>query len=117
VQTDPHLSDRTRSLLTKFQTRSIVLFPLITSNQWYGMLTVHFGSPKILRPEDLGYFEKVVNQAAAAIYNFLLLEAETKAVEKRKRQMNSGQVPCRNLARAAYPTDFNQGFRHNPAGG
>jgi two-component system sensor histidine kinase KdpD len=32
-----------------------------------------------MQPEDINYFEKVVNQAAAAIYNFHLLEAETRA--------------------------------------
>ena len=95
IQTDPHISDHTRSLLTKLQTRSLVLFPLITSNQWYGMLTIHFSIPKLLRPEDFSYFEKVVNQAAAAIYNLLLLEAETKARQEAER---ANQVKVKFLA-------------------
>jgi len=95
TQTDPHVSDHTRSLLTKLQTRSLVLFPLITSNQWYGMLTIHFSTPKLLRPEDFSYFEKVVNQAAAAVYSFLLLEAETRARQEAER---ANQVKVKFLA-------------------
>ncbi len=95
IRTDPRVSDHTRSLLTKLQTRSFVLFPLITSNQWYGMLTIHFSTPKLLRPEDFSYFEKVVNQAAAAIYNFLLLEAETRA---RQEAEGANQVKVKFLA-------------------
>jgi len=87
--------DNTRSLLTKLQTRSFVLFPLITSNQWYGMLTIHFSTPKLLRPEDFSYFEKVVNQAAAAVYSFLLLEAETRARQEAER---ANQVKVKFLA-------------------
>lgn len=95
IQTDPHIADHTRSLLTKLQTRGLLLFPLITGNQWYGMLTIHFGTPKLLRPEDLNYFEKVVNQAAAAVYNFLLLKAETKARQEAER---ANQVKVKFLA-------------------
>ncbi len=95
IQTDPRLSDHIQSLLTKLQTRSLGLFPLITSNLWYGMLTIHFSTPKLLRPEDFSYFEKVVNQAAAAIYNFLLLKAETKARQEAER---ANQVKVKFLA-------------------
>ena len=79
VLTDPRLSENDRDWLASIKTRSILLFPLITSDQWYGMFNVHYHFPTQMQLEDINYFEKVVNQAAAAIYNFHLLGAETRA--------------------------------------
>ncbi len=79
VLADPRLSGNDRDWLSAIKTRSVLLFPLITSDQWYGMFNVHYRFPTQMQLEDINYFEKVVNQAAAAIYNFHLLEAETRA--------------------------------------
>jgi len=95
VQTDPRLFEGARNWLARFETRSLLLFPLITSNQWYGMLTIHFRLPKSMSAEEIDYFEKVVNQAAAAIYNFHLLEAETRA---RKEAEKANELKLRFLA-------------------
>jgi PAS domain S-box-containing protein len=85
AQTDSRLSEDARTWLARTDTRSLLLFPLVTSGQWYGVLTVHFPLLSRMETEDREYYEKVVNQAAAAIYNFHLLEAETLARKEAER--------------------------------
>ena len=95
VRTDPRLTANARDWLTTIKTHSVLLFPLITSNLWYGMFNVHFRLPTQMQLEDIDYFEKVVNQAAAAIYNFHLLEAETRA---RKEAEEANELKLKFLA-------------------
>lgn len=95
VQTDPRLSEVARAWLVRLKTRGLLVFPLIASNQWYGMLTIHFKFPKAMSLEEIDYFEKVVNQAAAAIYNFHLLESETRA---RKEAEEANRLKLKFLA-------------------
>ena len=42
VQTDPRLTEDARSWLAQANTRSLLLFPLVTSSQWYGVLNAHY---------------------------------------------------------------------------
>jgi two-component system sensor histidine kinase KdpD len=58
-------------------------------------LNIHFTVPSWMMTEDREYYEKVVNQAAAAIYNFHLLEAETLA---RKEAERANEAKFRFLA-------------------
>jgi PAS domain S-box-containing protein len=95
AQTDTRLSEDARTWLARINTRSLLLFPLVTSGQWYGMLNIHFPVPGEMETADREYYEKVVNQAAAAIYNFHLLEAETLA---RKEAERANEVKFRFLA-------------------
>jgi two-component system, sensor histidine kinase and response regulator len=95
IAKDERISEQTRSWLWRLETQSVLLFPLITSNEWYGMLVLHFRARLHLGSDEINYVEKVINQAAAAIYNFYLLEAETRA---RKEAEEANEVKLRFLA-------------------
>lgn len=95
VQADPRWTTDGRDWLAQTNTRSLLLFPLVTSSQWHGVLNIHFTVPIRMETGDREYYEKVVNQAAAAIYNFHLLEAETLA---RKEAEKANEVKFRFLA-------------------
>ncbi|MBC7810639.1 MAG: GAF domain-containing protein [Burkholderiales bacterium] len=69
----------TRSQLAQFGTRSFITFPLVAGGKWYGMLQLHFPQRHSLTEEDIRYIRGLVDQAAVAIDNIRLLEAEAKA--------------------------------------
>jgi PAS domain S-box-containing protein len=79
IETDPHVNAKARAWYRQLKTRSVALFPLVAAGQWYGMLSLHSESPGQLNAEDLRHMRALADQAAVAIYNIRLLEAEAKA--------------------------------------
>lgn len=99
IAQEPRLDDAARTWLSDQETRSLLLFPLITSNEWYGMLVVHLRVNSRLDPNEMNYIEKVINQAAAAIYNFHLLDVETRA---RREAEDANNTKLRFLAMVSH---------------
>lgn len=79
IETDSRVNAKARAWYRQLKTRSVALFPLVAAGQWYGMLSLHSESPGQLNPEDLRHMRALADQAAVAIYNIRLLEAEAKA--------------------------------------
>ncbi|MCL5995071.1 MAG: ATP-binding protein, partial [Chloroflexi bacterium] len=85
VETDRHLSQQARRHLTKMSSRSVIIFPLIAGGKWYGMISFHFAQRHPIDHEDIPHMRGLVDQAAAAIYNQRLLEAEATARQEAER--------------------------------
>jgi two-component system sensor histidine kinase KdpD len=79
VQTHPEVNEKARALFAQLHTRSVILFPLVASGQWYGMLSLHAETPGLVGDEDVRHMRGLADQAAVAIYNIRLLEAEARA--------------------------------------
>ncbi|HEY3341682.1 MAG TPA: ATP-binding protein [Anaerolineae bacterium] len=93
--TEPGLLDRAREILTQFGGRSFVLFPLNASGELYGLLVFHFSSPESVGAEDVRHVEGLVDQAAVAIRNIRLFEAEAHA---RREAEHANEMRLRFLA-------------------
>jgi two-component system sensor histidine kinase KdpD len=85
IQADPRISPDFAALLLQIHLRSLVLFPLVASAQWYGLVMFAFPEPTGLSKEDLRHMRGLVDEAAVAIHNTLLLEAEAAARREAER--------------------------------
>lgn len=81
-RTDKRIADSVRKMLAQRKVRSAILFPLITGGKWYGMLVLYFSDPNKWNEQDDEHIHGLVDQAAIAIDNIRLLEAEAKARAK-----------------------------------
>ncbi len=77
--TDERLMPTTRRMLADQGTHSLILFPLVASDTWFGMLNLHFPSRWDPSEATLLYLRGLVGQVAVALHNMLLLKAEAKA--------------------------------------
>ncbi len=60
-------------------TKSLIILPLIASGEWFGLLSLHFSTPRMPVMEDLRHVRGLVDETAIAIKNIRLLEAESQA--------------------------------------
>lgn len=79
IRSDARIDMIGRHRLLEIGVGSSVVFPLVASGERYGLLSLHFGPIGALNAEDVRYLRGLVDQAAVAIHNFRLLEAEAKA--------------------------------------
>jgi signal transduction histidine kinase len=79
VAQDTSLSEAARAQLLSQRMRSYVLFPLVASGLWYGVLVFYFREPQAFTKPELTHVRELVNQAAAVISNIRLWEAEVSA--------------------------------------
>lgn len=79
VRLAPALPERVRQRFEILKTRSLIVFPLIAGDQWYGALSLHFNVRRAVAVEDLRHLRGLVDQTAIAIDNIRLLAAEAKA--------------------------------------
>jgi two-component system sensor histidine kinase KdpD len=79
IRSDSRLPEAVRTRLMELKVSSIVIFPLIAVGNWYGLLSLHFEQARMLNNEDIRHLRGVVDEAANAIYNFRLLQAEAAA--------------------------------------
>ncbi len=79
VRANRVLTKRTRQRFENLKTRSLIIFPLIAGDEWYGALALHFRSRRAIVMEDLRHLRGLVNQAAIAINTIRSLAAEAQA--------------------------------------
>jgi PAS domain S-box-containing protein len=79
IASDPRIAEAQRQNFFDLGMASAVIFPLIASGEKYGMLWLYFAQVGELNMDDVHYLRGLVDQAATAIYNFRLLEAEARA--------------------------------------
>ncbi|HSD83482.1 MAG TPA: GAF domain-containing protein, partial [Anaerolineae bacterium] len=95
IRNDARISEVMRQRLLKVHTASSLLFPLIASGEWYGMLSIHFRFVDLVNTEDILHLRGLVDEAAMAIYNFQLLENEAHA---RREAEHANNLKLRFLA-------------------
>jgi two-component system sensor histidine kinase KdpD len=79
VGTDPRLNSLDRELLADLHAHSLAQFPLIAGGLWFGVFVIHWDTAHTISEEDVRHIRGLVDQAAAAINNILLLRAEAAA--------------------------------------
>lgn len=85
VLTEPGLPARAREVLSQLGGHSFALFPLNAGGELYGLLAFQFASPDSVGAEDMRHVEGLVDQAAVAIRNIRLFEAEANARREAER--------------------------------
>lgn len=92
------LPPNSRAYVDMFKPESLILFPLIASGQWYGILAVYYDSSD-LSEQTLSHLQGIVDQAAAAIHNMRLLHRESVA---RREAEKAGEMKMRLLATVSH---------------
>jgi PAS domain S-box-containing protein len=85
VKHDARITPERRRMLASQGTNSIACFPLIANGDLYGTLLFHFKTLHALSNEEMDYAQGLVGQAAVAIHNMRLLEAEGSARQQAER--------------------------------
>jgi two-component system sensor histidine kinase KdpD len=79
IRASAAMSARVRERFEVLKTRSLIIFPLIAGDEWYGALSLHFRVRHAIAMEDLRHLRGLVDQAAIAISTLRSLAAEAKA--------------------------------------
>jgi PAS domain S-box-containing protein len=79
IRASAALSERVRQRFEVLKTRSLIIFPLIAGDEWYGALSLHFQERQAVAVEDLRHLRGLVDQTAIAISTLRSLAAEAKA--------------------------------------
>jgi two-component system sensor histidine kinase KdpD len=79
VERDASLSESARAQLRAQRMSSYALFPLVVDGVWFGVLVFYFTKPGAITVPELVHVQELVDQAAVAIDNKRLLEAEVRA--------------------------------------
>jgi signal transduction histidine kinase len=95
ILADPAISPLAMDVLTRFNTRSMILFPLIASGNWFGVLAIHSQQPAELTETDARHLHGLVDQASVALYSILVLKAEAQA---RRRAEEADELKLKFLA-------------------
>jgi PAS domain S-box-containing protein len=85
VATSTTLPPEVRDYLVRMKASTFAMLPLIAHGEWFGLLSFHFPEPYMIRLEDVRYIQGLVDQAAVAVYNTRLLEAEAAARREAER--------------------------------
>lgn len=85
VSNDARIAPERYRLLAIQGTKSLAIFPLIANGELYGSLLLHFPTLNALSNEDMDYAQGLVGQAAVALHNMRLLEAEATARQQAER--------------------------------
>ena len=83
--TEPGLPAVAREILAQLGGRSFALFPLNAGGELYGLLAFQFAMPDSVGADDVRHVEGLVDQAAVAIRNIRLFEAEAHARREAER--------------------------------
>ncbi|MCL5999429.1 MAG: ATP-binding protein [Chloroflexi bacterium] len=81
----PGLPARLRQYLDDMGSRCFATLPLVAGGAWYGLLALHCRQPHQISETNIRHIQGLVDQAAAAMHNALLLEAEAKARQEAER--------------------------------
>jgi signal transduction histidine kinase len=79
MQSQSRLSETALKRFADLRTSSLIIFPLVAGGEWYGLLSLHFESRRVIGAEDLQHLRGLVDEVAIAIKNLRLLEAESRA--------------------------------------
>jgi PAS domain S-box-containing protein len=79
ISTEPTRGDVKWTLATALNARSLITLPLITGGACYGLLCFYYDHTSCLTADDARHVRGLADQAATAIHNMRLLEAEARA--------------------------------------
>lgn len=79
IQSIQELPRRVRSRFSSLGTKSLIILPLIANGEWYGLLSLHYSTRRMLDMDDLRHIRGLVDETAIAIKNVCLLDAESQA--------------------------------------
>jgi PAS domain S-box-containing protein len=79
VDADMAFAPSTRQALHEYGSRCLAVAPLFAGGACYGFLTFHWPEPHQISDADIQHIQGLVDQAAVAIHNTLLFEAEARA--------------------------------------
>jgi PAS domain S-box-containing protein len=95
IMSDKRLDDNARTLLDRMGMRGMVVFPLVTSGQWIGLITAQATSPLTIKEEEIRQIGSLIDQAAAIIQNQRLFDqmqaalAETETLYDMSAELNA----------------------------
>ncbi len=99
VQSASPLTANTLRRFAGLRTRSLIIFPLVAGGEWYGLLSLHFESRRVIEAEDVQHLRGLVDEVAIAIKNLRLLEAESKA---RREAEEANELKLKFLAMVSH---------------
>ncbi|MEO8610624.1 MAG: GAF domain-containing protein [Chloroflexota bacterium] len=77
--TNPGIDENTRHLLTNIVgIKSIVIYPMVANNQWYGVLTAQSKEIAVINEEQAKHIMALIGQVANVIQNIRLIEQTQK---------------------------------------
>ena len=79
------LHDNLRAHLHENGVRSLTMFPLMTSGEWYGILAIYFNRPGMVNNDEIHFIRGLVDQVAAAVHIMRLLKTEAEARQEAER--------------------------------
>ncbi len=79
------LTDRNRQMLLAFGTKAFATIPLKLHDQWIGMVSMAWGTPHRLTPEQQQYYEILAPQFAATLENLILFEQIEASLNENRR--------------------------------
>lgn len=85
IDTEPNRGDTQWAVAMSLKVRSLITLPLITGGTCYGLLCFYYDHTSQLAPDDARHIRGLADQAAAAIHNMRLLEAEARARQEAER--------------------------------
>jgi PAS domain S-box-containing protein len=85
IATEPTRGDTQWVVANSLHVRSLITLPLITGGTCYGLLCFYYDHTGSLTPDDARHIRGLADQAAAAIHNMRLLEAEARARQEAER--------------------------------
>lgn len=92
------LHPSSRAYIDLIKPSNLILFPLVSSGDWYGVLAIYYG-PVELSEQTLSHLQGIVDQAAAAIHNMRLLQRESMA---RREAEKASEMKMRLLATVSH---------------
>ncbi len=85
IQAVSELSDTIKKRFSDLQTHGLIILPLIASGEWYGLLSLHYKTPRMPDMDDLRHVRGIVDETAIVIKNVRLLEMESQARQEAER--------------------------------
>lgn len=83
VENEPRLTEATRHFYREIGLRGMAAVPLRVQNEIYGMLHIHTTESHEFSPEELRFYETVIQSAAVALENRLLLQTTQREAARR----------------------------------
>lgn len=83
VENDPRLTEAACHLYREIGLRGLAAFPLRVQNEIYGTLQILTTEPHEFSPEELRFYETVIQSAAVALENRLLLQTTRQEAARR----------------------------------
>jgi PAS domain S-box-containing protein len=86
VHTEPSLGEDVRQILLQIGMRSMVVFPLVVNEQWFGLITGQSGEVLVVEDEEIRQINTLVDQAATIILNQQLVDRTEQALQSTEQQ-------------------------------